>query len=477
MKMNRRDALKLGAVGAAATVAAATIAGCSTKAGEAASSATSSAASAVGRSEESINKHQIVIIGGGIGGMTVANDLKKKNKDLDILIIEKNDMFMSCPVSNTYLGRLEGMTLGTFIFDYAQPILKHGYHWLQGEVQSIDRAAKVVMTTSGSVSYEILVLSPGIGYNYEAQFPTWTPEKIAKVKRSAPAALIPGSEHIILERNLSNMDDGDVIITIPGGKFRCPPAPAERASMIATFMEKEEIEGKVILMAEGAGFAKQAAFMESWEALYPGRIVFVPNAKVTDVDLEAKAVTYVQTVGTGKMDEDDLEIMEKKSMTHTYEVLNLIPLNKASDVIGMAGLEVTDDTFGKVKMNGCSFQTKTDADVYAVGDVVSHGIPPSGQTANWAGKQCADEIVARLAGKSYELPVKRAPVKPGNICYSMVGDSPETALMITHDFTWNGRSIMAKGNVPKGPDGLYRQKGTARALHEWYRGLMGELFS
>lgn len=471
MEMNRRDVLKLGAVGAAATVAA-TVTGCATKEGGAMAAAAPATAGA-----RMLGKHKVVIIGGGIGGLTVANNLKKKDKNMDILVIEKNDTFMSCPVSNTYLGKLEGMTLGTFIFDYAQPIQKHGYNWLQGEVLAIDRSTKVVTTSNGAVGYDILVLSPGIGYNYEAQFPTWTPEKIAHIKRVAPAALIPGSEHVILERNLNNMEDGDVIVTIPGGKFRCPPAPAERASMIATFMEKEEIEGKVILMAEGAGFAKKPAFLESWKDLYGDRIVFIPNAKVTDVDPDNKVVTYVETIGTGKKDEDDFEIMEKVTKTHKYEVLNLIPLNKASDVIGMAGLEVTKDTYGKVKMNGCTFQTQTDPDVYAVGDVVGHGIPPSGQTANWAGKECASEIAARLKGGSYELPVKNAPVKAGNVCYSMVGDNPETAIMVTHDFSWTGKVITGKGHVPKGPDGKYRSTGTAKALRDWYRGLMGDLFS
>ncbi|MEA3372533.1 MAG: FAD-dependent oxidoreductase [Campylobacterota bacterium] len=473
MQMNRRDVLKLGAVGAAATVAAATLTGCSGKGGAASPEAGAAAGGA-----KMLGKHQIVVIGGGIGGLTVANNLKKKNKDADVLVIEKNDTFMSCPVSNTYLGKCEGMTLKTFVFDYAQPIEKHGYNFLSAAVNGIDRANKVVQTTSGAVGYDILVLSPGIAYNYEAQFPTWSKEKIAHVKRVAPAALVPGSEHVILERNLNDMEDGDVIITIPSGKFRCPPAPAERASMIASFMEQEEIEGKVVLMAEGGGFAKKAAFLESWKEIYGDRIEFLPFSKATDVDLKKKVLTYVQQVDTGKKDEDGDPIMSAVTKTRKYEVLNLIPLNKANPVIEMAGLETTKDTFGKVKMNGCSFQTKTDADVYAVGDVVGHAIPPSGQTANWAGKECAREISARLNGKTYKLPVEAAPVKAGNVCYSMVGTSPEEAIMVTHDFSWTGAVIKGKGNVPKdAKSGKYRSKGTAKALRDWYRGLMGDLFS
>ena len=469
MNMNRRDALKLGAAGVAAAAVAGTMSGCNAEAAPAAQAAVAGMM---------LGKHKVVVIGGGFGGLTVANNLMKKNKDLDLLVIEKNDTFMACPVSNTYLGKLEGMNLGTFVFDYAQPVEKHGYKMLKSEVVAIDRASKTVTTAAGVISYDILVLSPGIAYDYEGQFPTWSKEKIGQVARTAPAALIPGSEHVALERQLANMDDGDVVITVPNGKFRCPPAPFERASMIAAYMNKEDIQGKVIVLNPKAKFAKYGAFIESWKALYPDRIVYVPNAKIDDVDVDGKAISFTQQVPTGKKDEDGFEIMKAVKKSHKYEVLNLMPNNKANPVVTMATLKTTSDSFHKVLMNGCSFQTATDNDVYAVGDVVGHGIPPSGQTAVWAGKQCAAEITARLAGKSYELPVKTKTVNAGNVCYSMVGDNPEEGIMVTHDFSWTGKTIKGKGNVPKDPkSGLYRSKGTAKALRDWYSGIMADLFA
>ena len=449
--MNRRDAMKLGAVGVAA-VATTAMTGCVAEAKPVAGSAAGNV----------LGKHQVVVIGGGFGGLTVAKGLMKKDKNFDVLVIEKNDTFMSCPFSNTNLGKLEGINLGTFVFDYAQPVDKHGYNMLHSEVVAIDRAAKTVTTAAGTVGYEILVLSPGIAYDYKGQFPTWSKEKIAEVSRKAPSALIPGSEHVALERQLANMEDGDVVITVPNGKFRCPPAPFERASMIAAYMNKEDIQGKVIVLNPKAKFAKFGAFMESWKDLYSDRIVYVPNAKIDDVDVNAKTVSYSTT-----MDEKTIK----------YEVLNLMPNNRSNPVVDMAGLETSTDSFKKVLMNGCSFQTKTDASVYAVGDVVAHGIPPSGQTANWAGKQCATEIASRLHGKSHTLAVKSAPVSAGNVCYSMVSDKPEEAIMVTHDFSWNGTVIKGKGNVPKSPSGKYRSKGTAKATRDWYRGIMADLFS
>lgn len=458
MNMNRRDAMKMGALGVAA-VAATGMSGCT-------SAEVKPAASAGGG--KVLGKHKVIIIGGGFGGLTVANNLMKKNKGLDVLIIEKNDTFMACPVSNTYLGKLEGMNLGTFVFDYAQPVEKHGYKMLKSEVVAIDRGAKTVTTAAGTVGYEILVLSPGIAYDYEGQFPTWSKEKIAKVARSAPAALIPGSEHVALERQLANMEDGDVVITVPNGKFRCPPAPFERASMIAAYMNKEDIRGKVIVLNPKAKFAKFGAFMESWKDLYADRIVYVPNAKIEDVNANAKTISY----STAATDMDDAT-----NKTINYEVLNLMPNNKANPVVQMASLKTSDDSFHKVLMNGCSFQTATDNDVYAVGDVVAHAIPPSGQTAVWAGKQCAAEITARLAGKSHTLAVKSTPVKAGNVCYSMVGDKPEEGIMVTHDFSWTGKVIKGKGHVPKAASGKFRSKGTAKALRDWYSGIMADLFA
>ncbi|MGB3961316.1 MAG: FAD-dependent oxidoreductase [Sulfurimonas sp.] len=472
MNMNRRNALKIGAVGVAAA-AVSTLTGCNNAS---ATPAAGTCATTAGK-KNVLGKHQIVVIGGGFGGLTVAKGLKKKDSKFDVLVIEKNDTFMSCPFSNAYLGKLEGLNLGTFIFDYAQPVQAHGYSMLKSEVIGIDRVAKEVHTAAGIVQYEILVLSPGIDYDYENQFPTFSKEKIADLKRNAPGALIPGSEHVALDRMLKGMDDGDVVITVPSGKFRCPPAPFERASMIAAFMKKEDIAGKVIILNPGKDIAKGAAFKESWKELYGDKVVHMDFCKIDDVDTKGKTISFTQKIPTGKKDADGFDIMKEEKKSHKYAVLNLIPNNKANGVIKMSGVEVTKDSFGKVLMNGCSFQTKTDKDIYAIGDVVGHGVPPSGQTAVWTGQQCVEEIAHRLHGKPYELAVKTATIHAGNVCYSMVGDKPEEAIMVTHDFSWTGAVINGAAKVPKGPDGKFRSAATAKANRDWYRGIMADLFN
>lgn len=459
--MERRDLFKLTGLGIAAA-ATTTLTGC---AGQ--PDAPSAMMSAKSLLPKSTGK-RVVIIGGGFGGLTAAKYLRKQDKSVEVIVLEKRDIFMSCPFSNSLLGGLEDVTLDTLTHDLYSGASNHGYELIQSTVTDIDANKKMVHTNLGSIDYDILLLSPGIAYDYKGQFPTWSDAKIREVQQKAPAAMMAGSEHLALKRMLDDMDDGNIIITKPNGKYRCPPAPFERASMIANYMEKEEIEGKVIILNSSEGISKGAAFKESWKDLYSSKLEHRDNCTILDVDFDKGIITYNQVVG---VDKDEEDILEKK--TEKFAVLNLIPQNIANPVVQMAGVETTNDSFGKVKMNGASFRTKSHKDIYAVGDVVGHAIPPSGQTANWSAKQAAGEIIAALNGKSYKLDL---PYKTANVCFSMVGDGPEEAIMVTHDFSFNGSVIKGKGNVPKTGGTKYRSKNTAKATREWYRGIMDDMF-
>ncbi|NOR54593.1 MAG: NAD(P)-binding protein [Sulfurovum sp.] len=448
MAMNRRDTFKLAGVAAVAATLP-TMAG--------ASEAKSTAKKATGKS--------IVVIGGGFGGLTIAKALRKKDASLEVTVIEKSNMFMACPFSNTLLGGLDGVNLDTFVGDYYQPAAKHGYSFVHATVTAIDRKAKTVTTTDGDFAYDILVLSPGIAYDYENQFPEWSQDKIREIAQACPAALMPGNEHVALKRQLDNMDDGNVIIVPPpSGKFRCPPAPYERTSMVANYIKNEGIKGKVIVLDTRPGkFAKAKAFKESWTEIFPDIIDYRGESTVTDVDVAKKTITYTDADGD--------------SHTEAYEVCNLIPLNKCSPVITMAGIETNGAGFAL--MDGYSFKSKTDSNIYVVGDAVTHAIPPSGQTAIWAAHRAAGQIIAQLGGK-VDDPKKGLPAKAANVCFSMVGGKPEEAIMVTHTFSADPSGVLkGKGNVPKPKDGngKYRSKGTAKATREWFNGVMREMFT
>jgi NADPH-dependent 2,4-dienoyl-CoA reductase/sulfur reductase-like enzyme len=459
MSMTRRELFKVAGVVAAGAAVASTATGCTTETG------TASAAGASNALLPAPKGNRVVVIGAGFGGLTLAKNLRKLHKGAEVVVLEKNDIFMACPFSNTYLGGLEGVKLSDLTHDYYATANKYGYSLIQTEVTSIDRGSKTVHSTKGPVQYDLLVLAPGIAYNYESQFKGWDAHKAEAVRRAAPPAMIAGAEHLALKRQLENMEDGDVIITVPEGKYRCPPAPYERACMIANWMETEEIDGKVkILDTVPKPRAKAAAFLEAFNDVWKDRIEFIGDTELKDVDLAAKTVSYI-------------DINDEKETVHTakYEVLNLIPKMKANPVIAMAGVKTNG--WGAAVLNGAGFDTVTDKDVYVVGDAVAHRIPPSGQTANWAGKRAAHQIAARMQGKAFDAKAG-LPWKAANVCYSMVGGAPEEGIMVTHTFSFTGKDLKGKGSVPKDPaTGKFRSGGTAKATREWFRGIMGDLFA
>ena len=108
---------------------------------------------------------------------------------------------------------------------------------------------------------------------------------------------------------------------------------------------------------------------------------------------------------------------------------------------------------------------------------MGHGIPPSGQSAIWSGKECAKEIAHVLHGKSYSV-ASALPYKSANVCYSMVGSNPEESIMVNHEFMVAGPVIGSKGSVPKDEKtGKFRTTGLAKANRDWYKGAMRDLFS
>lgn len=460
--MERRDLFKITGLGIAAA-ATTTLTGC-----------TSSQNTQTPKMSETEQKpllsnskgKRVVIIGGGFGGLTAAKYIRKQDKSIEVIVLEKRDIFMSCPFSNSLLGGLEDVSLDTLTHDLYSGASAHGYELIQSTVTNIDRKSKTVYTNLGSINYDILLLSPGIAYDYKSQFPTWSDKKIREVQQKAPAALMAGSEHLALKRMLEDMDEGNIIITKPNGKYRCPPAPFERASMVANYMKKEEIEGKVIILNANEGVSKGAAFKESWKDLYGDKLEHRENCTITDVDFDKGIISYDQIVG---VDKDEEDIVEKK--TEKFAVLNLIPQNKANPVVQMADIQTND--WGAVKMNGASFRSASDENIYAIGDIVGHAIPPSGQTANWSAKQAANEIIAVLKGETKKV---KLPYKSANVCFSMVGDNPEEAIMVTHDFSFNGSVIKGKGHVPRAGGDKFRSKNTAKATREWYRGIMDDMF-
>jgi sulfide dehydrogenase [flavocytochrome c] flavoprotein subunit len=60
----------------------------------------------IGRAAELMPKgaKRVVVVGGGYGGTIAAKYIRMMDKSIEVVMIERNDHFVSCPFSNLYIG-------------------------------------------------------------------------------------------------------------------------------------------------------------------------------------------------------------------------------------------------------------------------------------------------------------------------------------------------------------------------------------
>ncbi|MHB8100355.1 MAG: FAD-dependent oxidoreductase [Sulfuricurvum sp.] len=451
MNLSRRDLLKASGIGAAALALGGTAT--AVNAAENPAASTELMPKPAGK--------RVVIIGGGWGGLTAARYIKKEAPESEVVVLEKRDVFASCPISNEWLAGEVSMDFLTR--DYFTAAKEFGYKMIQTTVSDINRETKTVKTTTGTIGYDYLLLSPGIAYDYSKWFGN-DAQAAERCRQECPPALIHGSEHVALKKMLEDFEGGNFIICIPDGAYRCPPAPYERAAMMAHYMKKNGIKGKIIILDPKAKPApKGPGFLAAYKELYPDIIDYRPNSLVKSVDLDKKEVIVAVTLADDRTEEQRIP----------YAAANLMPVNKASEIIAMAG--VAGGKAGWGVMTSPTFQTKADERVFVIGDAVGgYPYPKSGSIANGQGHIVASQIAAMIQGR----PTAGAVTLPQNICYSMVNGEEAISIGVTFSFMddkdLSGNDI--KVIKPKMTENNTRSTELGKTTHEWYKGMMRDIF-
>ena len=411
-----------------------------------------------------VRKPRIVIVGGGFGGLTVAKKVKIGYPEAEVIVLDKRDLFMTGPMYNLMLGGIDRVSLSTITHDRMIPAAKYGYRTITAEVIDIDRQSKRVYTSKGYLDYTFLVLSPGIAYRYKEMFPHWSETKILTARTESPAALIPGDEFLTLLYKLKQLKKGNIVITVPMGKYRCPPAPYERACMFANYIRHHKLDAKVIILdSYSRPVSKTPAFEEAFKEVYPDIIEYIGDCIVRDVDYENREIHF-DYWGPGSGDDGT-------PMKRSFTLLNLIPNNHASPVIAMADIKTL--AWGSAVLKPPTYQSVSDEDIYVIGDCAGYDtFPESGQMANSMGTICAKHIALRLLKKPFD-PIKDM---PGNICISMIQSDPDEAISESHAITFSHGKFHVEGYIPYDTQTRrYRSPAIAEMLFDWYDGLMMDI--
>jgi sulfide dehydrogenase [flavocytochrome c] flavoprotein chain len=317
---------------------------------------------------------RIVVIGGGFGGASCARALRRIDAKLQVTLIEPNRIFTACPFSNEVIAGLREIEAQQFSYDR---IAAEGVTVIAQEATAVDPQKRVVGLADGaSLGYDRLVLAPGIDLRFDA-LPGYNEAAATRM----PHAWKAGEQTILLRKQLEAMDDGGVVVlAVPAGPSRCPPAPYERASLIAHYLKTRKPRSKIIILDAKDAFPQQRLFESAWKELYPGmidRIALSQGGRVTSVDPATN--TIVTDFGN-----------------YTAGVANVIPPQKAGRIAEIAG---TVDNTGWCPIDPVSFASKLVPDIHVIGDACfGGGIPKSASAANAEAKACASAVANLMSG-------------------------------------------------------------------------------
>lgn len=388
---------------------------------------------------------RVVVVGGGFAGATVAKYLRMWSAGaIEVVVVEPSSAFISCPMSNLVLGGSKSLPQLTFGYEALKQ--HHGIQWVQDRVTAIDHDKRKISMRRGELSYDRLVLAPGIDFDY-SDLPAL---QNFEAQQQIPHAWKAGPQTLLLQQQLHAMpDNGTFVISIPLMPYRCPPGPYERACQVASYFRKHKPRAKIIVLDANPDIvSKKGLFTRAWAELYPGMIEYRPNSLVVDVNVPARTV------------QTEFETVE-------CDVLNFIPPQRAGLPAQLAGVANIDR--GWCEVDFLSYESPLVPHVHVIGDAVSAGLPKSAHMATSHAHVCAAAITALMDNRQPDP----APVF-ANTCYSFVDDS--RAMHVAHVYRYDPEKKMMMpeegGGVSDNPS---EQEGNY--AHYWARNIWSDVLA
>ncbi len=389
---------------------------------------------------------RVIVIGGGFGGTICAKYIRKFSPSTAVTLIEPKKNYFTCPGSNSVIANLRPMT--HISHNYNKLGAEYGISVLHDKVSSIDSTTKIVTLKGGGIhNYDFLVLSPGIDFKSD------TIEGYNPNDETFPHAWKAGEQTRLLRDQILSMDDGGtVIIAPPTRPFRAPPAPYERASLIAHYLSENKPRSKIIILDGNNDFSKQALFIQAWKKLYPGMIDWVG---IKDHG------------GFSAVHTPYREIVTNSGNHFKGQVVNIIPPQEAGLIAIQSGL--ADDS-GWCPVKPDTFESTIQKNIHVIGDSCQAGdMPKTGHAANAEGKICAAAIVASITGRpimdiTYNMSI-----------YSLI--SPKYGISMSENYQMIDSRIT---KVSSASSSLKAKKKTRRKEAQyaagWYKSITSDMF-
>ena len=310
---------------------------------------------------------RVVVLGAGFGGLELCATLSQELGDeVDVTLIDRSDSFMfGFSKLDVMFGRTSADAVRLRYADVAMP----GVRVLREAVTEIHPDSRRVRTDAGAHDADYLVIALGADYDMDA-----TPGlaeggnefySVAGAERLAP--VIP------------SFSSGHAVIGVCGAPFKCPPAPSECALLLHDDLVRRGVRDACrisFVMPLGTPVPPSPETSAALLQAFAERdIEFVAGRRLAAVEPGRSAAVL----------DDGSEI--------DFDLMLGVPKHRAPDVVIGSGM--TED--GYIPVDPATLRTRH-ANVFAVGDVATAGVPKAGVFAEGAARVVARTLISELRG-------------------------------------------------------------------------------
>ena len=319
---------------------------------------------------------RVVVLGGGIGGTTVANRIRKTlesevaSGQVQIQLIDREGVHAYQP------GYL------MVVFEKMRPeetrrdeslLLHRSIQLVKGEVEKVDPAAnKVALKGGKEIPYDILVIASG-----SVIHPELTPgfsEGAHSFYDLENAQKLRGALHAFT--------GGRIVVSVAGMPYKCPVAPLEVTFMLDDFLRNRGIRDKSEI-----------------HYTYPIPKVFGIDTVAQPMQrlMGERGITVHIPFNVDKIDPAAKTLKGVEGETIPYDLLIAIPPHRGADFVGPSGI---GDKGNWIMTDRYSLKAEGKENIFVLGDATNIPISKAGSTADYESEVVTQNVAAMVRGES-----------------------------------------------------------------------------